>query len=72
MKNLPIGGVWKGKVKLHSNSPAQDYFANITLNTLDPNHIDVFFPEFAHATPRVQLQFSIQQEALTAATTRKI
>ncbi len=55
MKNLPIGGVWKGKVKLHSNSPAQDYFANITLNTLDPNHIDVFFPEFAHATPRVQL-----------------
>ncbi|WP_420213706.1 hypothetical protein [Escherichia coli] len=24
MKNLPIGGVWKGKVKLHSNSPAQD------------------------------------------------
>ncbi len=41
MKNLPIGGVWKGKVKLHSNSPAQDDFANITLNTLDPNHIDV-------------------------------
>ena len=29
--------------------------ANITLNTLDPNHIDVFYPEFAHATPRVQL-----------------
>ncbi len=50
MKNLPIGGVWKGKVKLHSNSPAQDYFANITLNTLDPNHIDVFFPE--PPTPR--------------------
>ena len=55
MKKLPIGGVWKGQVKLHSNSPAQDYFADITLNTLDPNHIDVFFPEFAHATPRVQL-----------------
>lgn len=55
MQKLPIGGVWKGQIKLHSNSPAQDYFANITLNTLDPNHIDVFFPEFAHATPRVQL-----------------
>lgn len=55
MKKLPIGGVWKGLVKLHSNSPAQDYFADITLNTLDPNHIDIFFPEFAHATPRVQL-----------------
>ncbi|EFN6914834.1 pilus assembly protein CblD [Escherichia coli O10] len=55
MKKLPIGGVWKGQVKLHLNSPSQDYFANITLNTLDPNHIDIFFPEFAHATPRVQL-----------------
>ncbi|RZN45931.1 CfaE/CblD family pilus tip adhesin [Escherichia sp. E13S3] len=55
MKKLPIGGVWKGQVKLHLNSPSQDYFADITLNTLDPNHIDVFFPEFAHATPRVQL-----------------
>ncbi|HAW0656080.1 TPA: pilus assembly protein CblD [Escherichia coli] len=55
MKNLPIGGVWKGQVKLHLSSPSQDYFADITLNTLDPNHIDVFFPEFAHATPRVQL-----------------
>ncbi|EPB6542083.1 CfaE/CblD family pilus tip adhesin [Escherichia coli] len=55
MKKLPIGGVWKGQVKLHSNSPSVDYFAYITLNTLDPNHIDVFFPEFAHATPRVQL-----------------
>ncbi|EPD1003305.1 CfaE/CblD family pilus tip adhesin [Escherichia coli] len=55
MKKLPIGGVWKGSVKLHLNSPSQDYFADITLNTLDPNHIDVFFPEFAHATPRVQL-----------------
>ena len=32
-----------------------DYQADIKLNVLDPNHIDVFFPEFAHATPRVQL-----------------
>ncbi|ONG30590.1 pilus assembly protein CblD [Escherichia coli] len=55
MKKLPIGGVWKGAVFLHLNSPSQDYTADITLNTLDPNHIDVFFPEFAHATPRVQL-----------------
>ncbi|WP_137646747.1 CfaE/CblD family pilus tip adhesin [Escherichia albertii] len=55
MKKLPIGGVWEGSVKLHFTSPAQDYFADITLNTLDPNHIDIFFPEFAHATPRVQL-----------------
>lgn len=55
MKKLPIGGVWKGQVKLHSNNPSVDYFADITLNILDPNHIDVFFPEFAHATPRVQL-----------------
>ncbi|EHR8838569.1 pilus assembly protein CblD [Shigella flexneri] len=55
MKKLPIGGVWKGQVKLDVARPAQHYIANITLNTLDPNHIDVFFPEFAHATPRVQL-----------------
>ncbi len=55
MKKLPIGGLWEGKVKLHFSYPATDYQADIKLNVLDPNHIDVFFPEFAHATPRVQL-----------------
>ena len=55
MKKLPIGGLWEGKVKLHFSYPATDYQADIKLNGLDPNHIDVFFPEFAHATPRVQL-----------------
>ncbi|WP_432763901.1 CfaE/CblD family pilus tip adhesin [Escherichia coli] len=55
MKNLPIGGVWEGSVKLQFTNPSTDYRADITLNVLDPNHIDVFFPEFAHATPRVQL-----------------
>ncbi|QCT86900.1 CfaE/CblD family pilus tip adhesin [Escherichia sp. E4742] len=55
MKKLPIGGVWEGSVKLRFSSPGTDYVADITLNTLDPNHIDIFFPEFAHATPRVQL-----------------
>ena len=55
MKKLPIGGVWEGAVKLHFNEPSTDYYADIVLNVLDPNHIDVFFPEFAHATPRVQL-----------------
>lgn len=55
MKKLPIGGVWEGSVKMHFTYPGADYFADITLNTLDPNHIDIFFPEFAHATPRVQL-----------------
>ncbi|HDR0519849.1 TPA: pilus assembly protein CblD [Escherichia coli] len=55
MKNLPIGGVWEGSVKLQFTNPSTDYRADITLNVLDPNHIDVFFPEFAHAMPRVQL-----------------
>ncbi|EEU1439707.1 CfaE/CblD family pilus tip adhesin [Escherichia coli] len=55
MKKLPIGGVWEGAVKLRFTTPGTDYVADITLNTLDPNHIDIFFPEFAHATPRVQL-----------------
>ncbi|ENL2436853.1 pilus assembly protein CblD, partial [Escherichia coli] len=55
MKKLPIGGIWEGSVKLRFTTPGTDYTANITLNVLDPNHIDIFFPEFAHATPRVQL-----------------
>ncbi|WP_438389438.1 CfaE/CblD family pilus tip adhesin, partial [Escherichia coli] len=55
MKKLPIGGIWECSVKLRFTTPGTDYTANITLNVLDPNHIDIFFPEFAHATPRVQL-----------------
>ena len=54
MKKLPIGGFMGRKLNsiCYSNL---NYQADIK-HVLDPNHIDVFFPEFArHATGAVGL-----------------
>jgi CblD like pilus biogenesis initiator len=58
MNNLPIGGVWKGKLKLTAKpngSGAFDYNADITLKGKAPGKQDIYFPEFNGANPLVQL-----------------
>ncbi|MGB7802414.1 CfaE/CblD family pilus tip adhesin [Buttiauxella sp.] len=60
LRKLPIGGIWEAELhlKLMQWDPNQflaDFISNIKLNVIDPNHIDIYFPEFSHATPLVEL-----------------
>ncbi|WP_325089291.1 CfaE/CblD family pilus tip adhesin [Burkholderia contaminans] len=63
LKKLPSGGTWKGILQLNlrmwSSGPAPMlgiFRAAITLNTADKNNIQVYLPEFASATPIVDLK----------------
>jgi len=59
MNNLPVGGVWKGAIKLTASPNAAgaafDYHANITLKGKAVGKQDIYFPEFNGANPLVQL-----------------
>nr|WP_274922503.1 CfaE/CblD family pilus tip adhesin [Citrobacter youngae] len=58
MNNLPVGGVWKGSLKLRAQpngSGAFDYNADITLKGKATGKQDIYFPEFNGANPLVQL-----------------
>lgn len=59
MNNLPVGGVWEGKLKLkftsYSGGTPVNYTANITLKGKTIGKQDIYFPEFNGANPLVQL-----------------
>ncbi|HDX8836230.1 TPA: pilin protein [Klebsiella oxytoca] len=57
MNNLPVGGVWEGKLKLKyaAYGTNLNYLANITLKGKAIGKQDIFFPEFNGANPLVQL-----------------
>lgn len=57
MNNLPVGGVWEGKLKIRweAGSDSFDYTANITLKGKATGKQDIYFPEFNGANPLVQL-----------------
>ncbi|MGB7802413.1 CfaE/CblD family pilus tip adhesin [Buttiauxella sp.] len=60
LRKLPVGGIWQADLhlKLMQWDPRlflADFNAHIDLNVIDPNHIDIYFPEFSHATPLVEL-----------------
>lgn len=63
LAKLPVGGVWTAKLKLTSyyagtsTSPntSKIFNADITLKVTDPSHVDIYFPEFGTASPRVDL-----------------
>jgi hypothetical protein len=63
IKKLPSGGTWKANLRLNmkqwtgSTAPTIAIFkAAITLDTTDKNNIQVYLPEFASATPTVDLK----------------
>ncbi|WP_301772192.1 CfaE/CblD family pilus tip adhesin [Burkholderia cenocepacia] len=61
LKKLPSGGTWKGSLQLNlkmwdPDSTVGIFRAAITLNTSDKNNIQVYLPEFASATPIVDLK----------------
>ncbi|EML2681718.1 MULTISPECIES: CfaE/CblD family pilus tip adhesin [Klebsiella] len=58
MNNLPIGGVWKGQLKIgwsQGGGGSFTYTANITLKGKAAGKQDIYFPEFNGANPLVQL-----------------
>ncbi|RDK96999.1 CblD-like pilus biogenesis initiator [Enterobacillus tribolii] len=61
LKKLPVGGLWTASLRMTSwraggpnNTTAWN--ADITLNVIDPSNIDIYFPEFSFATPRIALK----------------
>ncbi|AOI63936.1 pilin protein [Burkholderia territorii] len=65
LKKIPTGGTWKANLLLNlrqwsntgSNHPKIAVFkAAITLNVTDKNNIQIYLPEFANATPVVDLK----------------
>ncbi|RDK96816.1 CfaE/CblD family pilus tip adhesin [Enterobacillus tribolii] len=60
LKKLPVGGLWTASLRMTSwraggpnNTTAWN--ADITLNVIDPSKIDIYFPDFSFATPRIAL-----------------
>lgn len=61
LKKLPSGGIWKANLRLtmrlwSSGVPLATFRAAIQLDTTDKNNIQVYLPEFASATPTVDLK----------------
>ncbi|RQS13031.1 pilin protein [Burkholderia sp. Bp9002] len=61
LKKLPSGGIWKANLLLtmrlwNSGTPLATFRAAIQLDTTDKNNIQVYLPEFASATPTVDLK----------------
>lgn len=60
LRKLPVGGVWEADLHFilmqwEPKLKMGDFNSHIELNVIDPNHIDIYFPEFSHATPLVEL-----------------
>ncbi|MGK0738240.1 CfaE/CblD family pilus tip adhesin [Yokenella regensburgei] len=60
LAKLPVGGLWTAHLKLVSYwgggpNSSTAWNADITLNVTDPSHVDIYFPEFGTASPRVDL-----------------
>ena len=66
LKKLPVGGLWEAdlRLKLHQGDPyyvdLADFTAHFQFDVIDPNHIEIFFPAFRHATPLVELDLRPQ------------
>jgi hypothetical protein len=60
LKKLPVGGQWTAELHLNlrqwdPSTLLANWTAQITLNIIDPSHVDIYFPEFGTASPRVDL-----------------
>lgn len=60
LQKLPVGGIWHAELHLNLRQWDPSTFlaawtAQITLNITDPSHVDIYFPEFGTASPRVDL-----------------
>lgn len=60
LSKLPVGGMWEAE--LHLNLTQWDprvtlakWVAHIRLQVIDPNHIEIYFPEFGTASPLMEL-----------------
>jgi hypothetical protein len=60
ISKLPIGGVWQAKLILRQSSWAPTsvvatWTANITINLVDSNNIQIYLPDYNTATPTIDL-----------------
>jgi len=65
LAKLPVGGLWQADLRLklmdyYTQMRLVDFTAHFQFDVIDPNHIEIFFPAFRHATPLVELDLRPQ------------
>lgn len=59
LAKIPVGGLWEAELHLRELTSNGSYLvpfqANLTLNVIDPSHIEIYFPEFSFAAPQLEL-----------------